>query len=107
MVVVEVFKELKKRGYCSVSIYNILMGALHKKGEFKKVISLFDEVKESDFELDSLTNSIAIECFVEIVDIEKARLCYNKIMKMSLVPSVVAYCALAKGSARSETLMLL
>lgn len=97
MMAVEVFEDLKKRGYCSVSIYNILMGALHKKGEFKKVISLFDEVKESDFEPDSLTYSIAIECFVEICDIEKACLCYNKIMEMSLVPSVAAYCALAKG----------
>ncbi|XP_075666646.1 pentatricopeptide repeat-containing protein At4g20740 [Castanea sativa] len=97
MLAVEVFEDLKKRGYCSVSIYNILMGALHKKGEFKKVISLFDEVKESDFEPDSLTYSIAIECFVEIGDIEKACLCYNKIMEMSLVPSVAAYCALAKG----------
>ena len=97
MMAVEVFEDLKKRGYCSVPIYNILMGALHKKGEFKKVISLFDEVKESDFELDSLTYSIAIECFVEIGDIEKACLCYNKIMEMSLVPSVAAYCALAKG----------
>ncbi|KAL4632676.1 hypothetical protein ACB092_04G068200 [Castanea dentata] len=65
-----------------VSIYNILMGAHHKKGEFRKVISLFDEVKESNFESDSLTYSIATECFVEI---------------MSLVPSVAAYCALAKG----------
>ena len=97
MVAVEVFEELKKRGYCSVSIYNIRMGALHKKGEFKKVISLFNEVKELDFEPDSLTYSIAIECFVEIVDIAKACLYYNKIMEMSLVPSVATYCALAKG----------
>ena len=44
-----------------------------------------------------MTYSIAIECFVEIGDIEKACLCYNKIMEMSLVPSVAAYCALAKG----------
>ena len=35
--------------------------------------------------------------FVEIGDIEKACLCYNIIMEMSLVPSVVAYYALAKG----------
>ncbi|KAK4587526.1 hypothetical protein RGQ29_018795 [Quercus rubra] len=97
MMAVEVLEDLKKRGYCSVSIYNILMGALHKKGEFKKVISLFNEVKESNFEPDSLTYSIVIECFVEIGDIEKACLCYNKIMEMSLVPSVAAYCALAKG----------
>ena len=61
------------------------------------MISLFDEVKESDFELDSLTYSIAIECFVEIADIAKACLCYNKIMEMSLVPFVAAYCVLAKG----------
>ncbi|KAF3948671.1 hypothetical protein CMV_025359 [Castanea mollissima] len=80
-----------------LSIYNILIGALHKKVEFKKVISLFDEVKESDFEPDSLTYNIAIECFVEIGDMEKACLCYNKIMEMSLVPSVAAYCAFAKG----------
>ena len=44
-----------------------------------------------------MTYSIAIECFVEIGDIEKACLCYNKIMEMSLVPFVAAYCALAKG----------
>ena len=71
MMAVEVFGDLKKRGYCSVPIYNILMGALHKKGEFKKVISLFNEVEESNFEPDSLTYSIAIECFVGLVILKK------------------------------------
>lgn len=97
MMAVEVFEDLKKRGYCSVSIYNILMGALHKKGELKKAMSLFDEMKESAFEPDSSTYSIAIACFVEMGDIKEACVCYNKIMEMSSVPNVAAYCALAKG----------
>lgn len=93
----EVFEELKERGHCSLSIYNILMGALHKSGEVKKALSLFDELRESTFEADSVTYSIAIACFVELEDIKEGCACYNKIMELSSVPSVAAYCALAKG----------
>ncbi|KAB1210512.1 hypothetical protein CJ030_MR6G010808 [Morella rubra] len=93
----EVFEELKERGHCSLSIYNILMGALHKSGEVKKALSLFDELRESTFEADSVTYSIAIACFVELEDIKDGCACYNKIMELSSVPSVAAYCALAKG----------
>ncbi|XP_059433434.1 pentatricopeptide repeat-containing protein At4g20740 [Corylus avellana] len=94
---VQLFEDLKGRGYCSVSIYNILMGALHNNGEVKKALSLFDEMKGSTFEPDSSTYSIAIECLVEVDDIKEACVCYNKIIEMSSIPSVAAYRALAKG----------
>jgi pentatricopeptide repeat protein len=96
-----VFEDLKRRGYCSVSIYNILMGALHKNGEVKKALSLFDEMKGSTFEPDSSTYSIAIDCLVEVDDIKEACACYNKIIEMSSIPSVAAYRALAKWLCKS------
>jgi pentatricopeptide repeat protein len=94
---VQVFEDLKGRGYCSVSTYNILMGALHNNGEVKMALSLFDEMKGSTFEPDSSTYSIAIECLVEVDDIKEACVCYNKIIEMSSIPSVAAYRALANG----------
>lgn len=98
MIGLKVFEELKEKGcYSSVPIYNILMGALHKIGKVKKALSLFDEMKGLDFELDSSTYSIAIQCFVEDGDIQEACACYNKIIEKSIVPSVAAYCSLAKG----------
>ncbi|KAF3952025.1 hypothetical protein CMV_022376 [Castanea mollissima] len=36
MMAVEVFEDLKKRGYCSVSIYNILMGHFIRRGSSKR-----------------------------------------------------------------------
>lgn len=97
MMPLEVFEYLKVKGYCSVSIYNILMEALHKIGEVDKALSLFDEVKDSKFEPDSSTYSHAIACFSEIGDIQEACTCYNKIKEKSLVPSVPAYYSLVKG----------
>ncbi|KAI6680755.1 hypothetical protein NL676_034636 [Syzygium grande] len=90
-------KDLKVKGYCSVSIYNILMGALKKSGDVKLVSSLFDEMKNTQIEPDSLTYSIAIECLVAIGEIKEACTCYNKIMGMCSLPTVDAYRALAKG----------
>ncbi|XP_057976788.1 pentatricopeptide repeat-containing protein At4g20740 [Malania oleifera] len=92
-----VFKELKEKGYCSVPIYNIFIGALHKIGEVEKALSLFDEIKESSMKPDSSSYSIVISCFVEVGDIQEACACYNKITEMSCVPSVSAYCSLVKG----------
>ncbi|KAG7982846.1 hypothetical protein I3843_04G073600 [Carya illinoinensis] len=97
LMAVEVFEDLKGKGYCSVPIYNILMEALHKSGEAKKALSLFDEIRESTFEPDSSTYSIAIECFIEVDDIKESCACYNKITELSSVPSVAACRALAKG----------
>ncbi|KAA8519147.1 hypothetical protein F0562_013379 [Nyssa sinensis] len=93
----EVFENLKVKGYCSVSIYNIFMGALHKIGEVNKALSLFHELKDSNFEPDSSTYSNAITCFLKVGDIQEACTCYNKIKEMSLVPSVAAYYSLVKG----------
>ncbi|KAJ0039135.1 hypothetical protein Pint_23853 [Pistacia integerrima] len=93
----EVFEELKGKGYGSVSIYNILMGTLHKIGEVKKALSLFGEMKDLNLEPNPSTYSIAIQCFVENGDIQEACTCHNKIIEMSHVPSVGAYSYLAKG----------
>ncbi|GLT27350.1 hypothetical protein SLA2020_023560 [Shorea laevis] len=97
MMALEVFDDLKVKGYCSVSIYNILMEALHKIGKVKKALSLFGEIKDSDLMPESSTYSIAIMCYVEDQDIQEACLCHNKIVEMSCVPSVDAYCSLARG----------
>ncbi|KAL5760401.1 hypothetical protein ACOSQ2_019239 [Xanthoceras sorbifolium] len=97
MMALEVFEELKGKGFSSVAIYNILMGALHKIGEVQKALSLYGEMKDLNLELDSSTYSIAIQCFVENEDIQEACACHNKIIEMSHVPSVAAYCSLAKG----------
>ncbi|KAK3437715.1 hypothetical protein EUGRSUZ_C02463 [Eucalyptus grandis] len=96
-IALDVFRDLKVKGYCSVSIYNILMRALKKSGDVKLVMSLFDEMKNTQIEPDSLTYSIAIECLVALEEIKEACTCYNKIMEMSCLPSIDAYCSLAKG----------
>ncbi|KAF8410973.1 hypothetical protein HHK36_003511 [Tetracentron sinense] len=75
MRAVEEFKELKTKGYSSIAIYNVLMGALHKIGEVKAALSLFNEIKDSDLKPDS---SITMK-------------------ERGWVPTVVAYCSLAKG----------
>lgn len=98
MIALEVFENLKLKGYHSASIYNILMGALHKIGEVNKALELFNELKDSDIKTDSSSiYSNAIKCFVQIRDIQEACLCYNKLKEMSLVPSVDAYSSLVKG----------
>ncbi|KAL5543653.1 hypothetical protein UlMin_007437 [Ulmus minor] len=77
-IALEVFKDLKVRGYFSV-------------------LSLFNEMKDLNIQPDSSTYSVAITCFVEDGDIHEACECYNMIIQMSCVPSIAAYCSLARG----------
>ncbi|KAM1263494.1 hypothetical protein ACFX15_027962 [Malus domestica] len=93
----EVFEKLKVKGYYSLGIFNILMEALQKSGEIKKALSLFNEMKDVDLQPDSCTCSIGIMCFVEDGDIHEACACYNKIIEMSCVPLIAAYCSLSRG----------
>lgn len=96
MMALEVFEDLKVKGYSSVPIYNILMEALLTIGEMKRALSLFGEMKDLN-KPDSTTYSIAIICFVEDGNIQEACVSHNKIVEMFCVPSVAAYCSLAKG----------
>lgn len=93
----EIFEELKGQGYCSIPIYNILIGALHKIGEVKRALSLFNEINDFNLKPDSSTYNNAILCYVAFEDIEEACNCYNKVKEMSAVPSVEAYCFLIRG----------
>lgn len=93
----EVFEDLKVRGYYSVAIYNILMEAVYKTGMAKKALSLLSQMKDMNVQPDSSTYSVAIECLVEDGDVKEACVCHNKIVEMSCVPSVSAYCSLARG----------
>ncbi|KAJ4846952.1 hypothetical protein Tsubulata_011101 [Turnera subulata] len=93
----QVFEELKVKGYSSVSIYNILMEALVGLGKVDQALSLFTEMKQLNFEPDSTTYSVAIICFVEDGNIQDACECHNRIIEMSCVPSVPSYCSLARG----------
>lgn len=93
----EVFEDLKSKGYSSVPMYNILMEALLNIGEVKKALTLFSEMNSSNLGADSNTLNIAIICFVEDENIREACTCHNKIIEMSCVPSVAAYCSLARG----------
>ncbi|CAL1411742.1 unnamed protein product [Linum trigynum] len=97
MLTLEVFQDLKARGYISVQIYNVLMEALLKVGEIKQALSLFGELEDMNFEPDSNCYSIAISCLVEDDKIQEACDCHNKIIEMSSVPTVTAYSSLAKG----------
>ncbi|KAK2997949.1 hypothetical protein RJ639_025664 [Escallonia herrerae] len=97
MISLEVFENLKLKGYTSVPIHNIVMGALLKIGEVNQALVLFNELKNSNFEPDSSSFSIAVTCFTQIGDNQEAALCYNKIKEMSLVPSLDAYLSLVKG----------
>uniref|UniRef100_A0A2P2Q3G6 Pentatricopeptide repeat-containing protein At4g20740 n=1 Tax=Rhizophora mucronata TaxID=61149 RepID=A0A2P2Q3G6_RHIMU len=97
MMAWEIFGDSKLKSYKSVSIYNILMEALIKVGEVKKALSIFSEMKDLNFEPDSATYSFAIICLVEDGNIHEACVCHNKIIEMSCVLSVAAYCSLAKG----------
>ncbi|KAL2898408.1 hypothetical protein RDABS01_040190 [Bienertia sinuspersici] len=94
---VEVFEDLKTKGYCSVSIYNIVLGALYKSRKTKEALSLFKEMKESSFAPDATTYSHAIMCLVDLEDVIEACLWYNKIKEMGSIPSVAAYCSLVNG----------
>ncbi|KMT17191.1 hypothetical protein BVRB_2g040990 [Beta vulgaris subsp. vulgaris] len=93
----EVFGDLKGKGYCSVSIYNILLEALYKSKQAKEALSLFTEMKASNFAPDSTTYSHAIMCLVDLEDVREACLWYNKIKEMGSIPSIAAYCSLVNG----------
>lgn len=93
----EVFEDLKVKGYYSVAIYNILMEALHRIGMVKGALSLFLEMKDLNVQPDSITYSVVISCYAEDGDVKEACECYNKVIEMSCVPSVAAYCSLARG----------
>ncbi|WCJ39002.1 Pentatricopeptide repeat (PPR-like) superfamily protein [Euphorbia peplus] len=93
----EVFGDLKPKGYISVPIYNILMEGLLNTGEINKALELFSEMNNSNLEPDSITYSIATICYVEDENIREACACHNKIVEMSSVPSVAAYCSLTRG----------
>lgn len=97
MTALEVFEDLKVKSYSTVGIYNIFIGALYKFGKVKKALSLFDEMKGFDFQPDSSTYSSVIMCYIEDGDLHEACACHNKIIEMSCVPSISAYCSLAKG----------
>ncbi|PKI62983.1 hypothetical protein CRG98_016622 [Punica granatum] len=100
MTALDVFEDLKVRGYCSIAIYNILMGSLCKTGELKRALSLFEEITSSSFKPDSLSYSIAIECLVETGSVQEACRCYYRIIEMSCLPSIDAYRSLAQGLCR-------
>lgn len=93
----ELFEYLKMKDYCSVSIYNIVMETLNRIGEVRKALVVLDELKCSNFEPDSVTYSIAIQCFAEVGDVHEACTCYNKIKEISKLPSLAAYRSLVKG----------
>ena len=96
MTALEVFEELKVKSYSSV-VYNILLAGLHKFGKVRRALSLFDEMKSFDLQPDASTYSSVIMCYIEEGDLHEACACHNKITEMSCVPSVTAYCSLAKG----------
>ncbi|KAF6160156.1 hypothetical protein GIB67_016592 [Kingdonia uniflora] len=93
----EVFEDLKGKGYCSVSICNTIIEALYTIGEADRVLIIFEEMKDSDFKPDSSTYSNVISCFIDVGDVKEACLCYNKMHEMSWVPTVSAYSSLVKG----------
>ncbi|KAL5974021.1 hypothetical protein ACLOJK_030683 [Asimina triloba] len=93
----DVFEKLKAKGYCSVLIYNILIGSLHKIGEVKRALSLFEEMKGSDFKPDSATYSYVIPCFVDVDNLEEACLCYNMTKEASETPTITAYWSLIRN----------
>lgn len=96
-VALELFEYLKTKGYCSVSIYNVVMETLNRIGEVDNALIVLDELKSSNFEPDSVTYSIAIQCFAEVGDVHEACTCYNNIKEMSMLPSIAAFQSLVKG----------
>uniref|UniRef100_A0A0A9GQS8 Pentacotripeptide-repeat region of PRORP domain-containing protein n=1 Tax=Arundo donax TaxID=35708 RepID=A0A0A9GQS8_ARUDO len=95
---VEVFEAFRSKHYCSVEIYNILIENLLKIKERKKALLLFEEMQGSvAYKPDSCTYSHMILCFVDEGNVEEACSCYNSMMKANWIPSISAYCALAKG----------
>ncbi|KAL3516416.1 hypothetical protein ACH5RR_023318 [Cinchona calisaya] len=68
-VALELFEHLKTKDYCNVSMYNIIMEALYRIRELRKALVFLDELKSSNFKPDSVTYSIAIQCFAEVGDV--------------------------------------
>ncbi|KAL5147200.1 Pentatricopeptide repeat-containing protein [Glycine soja] len=97
IMALETFGQLKEKGHVSVEIYNIFMDSLHKIGEVKKALSLFDEMKGLSLKPDSFTYCTAILCLVDLGEIKEACACHNRIIEMSCIPSVAAYSSLTKG----------
>ncbi|MQL72404.1 hypothetical protein Taro_004737 [Colocasia esculenta] len=94
----EIFEALKGKGFCSVSMYNVLIKGLHGIKEARRALSLFEEMTVSeDRKPDSLTYSYIIPCFIDEKDITKACSCYNKMKELSWNPSIQAYCSLVKA----------
>ncbi|KAF9615669.1 hypothetical protein IFM89_026023 [Coptis chinensis] len=92
----ETLKYLKARGFCNVSIYSIIIQALHKIGDVKGALSLFEEMKDSEYMRLRLCNNV-IPCFVDVGDIKAACSCYNKMKEKSWVPTISAYSSLVYG----------
>ncbi|XP_074304876.1 pentatricopeptide repeat-containing protein At4g20740 [Silene latifolia] len=92
-----VFEDVKIKGYCSNSIYNIILGALYKSGEKKAALSLFSEIRDSSFIPDCTTYSHVIMCLVDLDEVKEACSWYNKIKELDSVPSIEAYQSLVKG----------
>lgn len=93
----EVFRGLNVKGYGSVAVYNIIIGALHQHGQEKKALEIYDDMKSSNFKPDSSTYSIVVSCLVEIGKIQEACEFHNEIVELGSVPSISAYCSLAEG----------
>ncbi|WOL08737.1 pentatricopeptide repeat-containing protein [Canna indica] len=94
----EVFEELKAKGFSGLGIYNILIECLCSIKDWKNALTLFEEMKHSkNFQPDSVTHSLIIPCFVEEGDIRDACAYYNLIKANSWTPSLEAYCSLVKG----------
>ncbi|KAF9592494.1 hypothetical protein IFM89_015065 [Coptis chinensis] len=93
----ETLKYLKARGFCNVSVYSIIIQALHKIGDVKGALSLFEEMKDSEYIPDSSAYSNIIPCFVDGGDVKAACSCYNKMKEKSWVPTVSAYSSLVYG----------
>ncbi|KAA0050180.1 pentatricopeptide repeat-containing protein [Cucumis melo var. makuwa] len=96
-VALDLFHGMIDKGYGSVALYNVIMGALHRYGQANKALEIYNDMKNSNIEPDSTTYSIAVLCFVEIGKIREACASHNKIIELGSVPSMAAYCSLSEG----------
>ncbi|GAU10008.1 hypothetical protein TSUD_120070 [Trifolium subterraneum] len=104
----DLLKDLVSSGYrADLGIYNNLIEGLCNLNKVEKAYKLFqvtiqeglepDFLSGSDLKPDSSTFNIAILCLVDRGEIKEACECHNKIIEMSCIPSIAAYCCLAKG----------
>lgn len=96
-VALDVFHGMIDKGYGSVALYNVMVGALHRYGQANKALEIYNDMKNSNIEPNSTTYSIALLCFVEIGKIQEACASHNKIVELGSVPSIAAYCSLSEG----------